>query len=101
MAKLYTDRQIAKALKELEIAPMNGKVNGNEAARILTWRAKQEQGIDFEYQDTALRQHVAQGHFEEGTVDPKSRGSRYPVEQVFVLPIAPKRQANRQTSKTI
>jgi len=100
MAILYTEKEIAKVLKDLRIAPEDGKVDGNEAARILTWRAKVEQGIDFEYKSSALRQHVRQGHFKEGAIDPKSRGSRYPVEQVFTLPLAPKRIANRKEGIT-
>jgi hypothetical protein len=97
MAKLYTMVQIKRVLQELAIVPVDGKINGDEAAKILTWRAEKEQNVIFQYQKTALRQHILQGHFQEGSVDPKSRGSRYPVAQVFVLPIAPKRRLNRKT----
>lgn len=96
MAKLYTEKQMAKVLRDLQIAPMNGNVDANEAARILTWRAKEEQGFDFEYQATAVRQHVRYGHFQPGTVDQHTRGSKYPVDQVFTLPLAPKRRAHRK-----
>ena len=96
MAVLYTERQIAKVLKDLRIAPENGNVNAEEAARILTWRAKAEQEIDHEYNLDAIRQHVRYGHFEKGTINPKSRGSRYPIEQVFRLPLTPQRAIGRK-----
>lgn len=94
MATLYTDKQMAKALKELRIAPINGKVNAEEAARILSWRVKAEQEIDFEYKPDAIRQHVRYGNFEG--LDPKERGSKYPIDQVFRLPLAPQRAMPRK-----
>ncbi len=96
MAILYTDRQIDRVLKELRIEPIDGKVDANEGARILTWRAKNEQGIDYAYKPVALRQHIRYRHFEEGSIDENSRGSRYPVRQVFRLPLAPKRATGRK-----
>lgn len=96
MAVLYTAKEIARVLKDLRIEAINGKVDANEAARILSWRAKAEQGIDFEYQAVAVRQHVRYGHFEAGTIDPNARGAKYPVEQVFRLPLAPRRIMQRK-----
>lgn len=96
MARLYTEEDIAEVLKLLRIAPEEGKVNAEEAARILSWRAKEEQNLEYEYKPDAIRQHVRYGHFEKGTIDKKIRGSRYPIEQVFKLPIAPKRRIGRK-----
>lgn len=97
MARLYTERDIARVLRELRIAPENGKVDGNEAAQILSWRAKTEYGVDYRYDGTAIRQHVRQGHFAEGTVDTTNlRRNLYSVEAVFKLPIAPRRGAARK-----
>lgn len=99
MARLYTEDEISAVLKTLRIAPENGKVNAEEAARILSWRAKEEQELDYEYQADTIRQHVRYKHFEVGTIDPKVRGSRYPVEQVFKLPLAPRRGLGRKQSE--
>lgn len=97
MATLYTERDIVKALRSLRIEAIDGKVDGHEAAKILTWRAKEEQGIDYEYNSVAIRQHVRQGHFPEGSVDAtEGRHNLYKVEAVFRLPIAPKRGQGRK-----
>lgn len=96
MAILYTPEDISKVLLELRIDPVDGKVDANEAARILTWRAKAEQNLEYEYTDDAVRQHVRMKHFEEGSIDRGKRGSRYPVDQVFKLPLSPKRRMGRK-----
>jgi hypothetical protein len=96
MAILYTPEDISKVLIELRIDPVDGKVDANEAARILSWRAKAEQDLDYEYAPDAIRQHVRANRFEEGSIDLKKRGSRYPVDQVFRLPIVPKRRMGRK-----
>ena len=97
MATLYTDKDITNVLKKLRIAPENGKVDGNEAARILTWRANNEYKVDYAYDAVAVRQHVKQKHFPPGTVDPTNkRRNLYQVEAVFKLPIAPKRGVGRR-----
>jgi hypothetical protein len=89
---LYTERDIQKVLKELRIAPVDGKVDGNEAAKILMWRARDEFGVERAYNSNAVRQQVRSGHFPEGTVDETSgRKNLYKVEAVFVLPISPNR----------
>jgi hypothetical protein len=96
MAILYTPEDISKVLLELRIDPVEGKVDANEAARILSWRAKAEQGLDYEYASDAIRQHVRANRFEAGSIDRNKRGSRYPVDQVFKLPIVPKRRMGRK-----
>jgi hypothetical protein len=96
MARLYTEEDISKVLIELRIAPIDGKVDANEAACILSWRAREEQGLEYKYTSDAIRQHVRMKHFEEGSIDRSKRGSRYPVDQVFKLPLAPKRRMGRK-----
>lgn len=99
MATLYTAKDIAKVLRELRIDPIDGKVDGHEAAKILTWRARDEQGIDYTYDSVAIRQHVRQKHFPEGTVDTtEGRHNLYKVDAVFKLPIAPRRGQGRKKS---
>ena len=88
MAHLYTQKERQEVLKFLRIKSIDGKVTGIEAARILTWRAKSEFGIDREYDDASLRRHVKEGNIH---ADPNSRKSRYPVEEVFDLVIYPTR----------
>lgn len=95
MATSYTEEEMAKAMQELHIAPEDGKVDGSEAAKIMTWRAKQEYGVDYEYTATAVRQHVKVGHLKEvDTSNP--RRSRYPYVAIFQLPLAPRRGASRR-----
>lgn len=97
MATFYTEKEMAKVLRELHIAPESGKVDGSEAARILTWRAKSEHGIDYQYDPTAIRQHVKVGHIPESDIDTTNkRRSLYKYETIFTLPISPKRGAARR-----
>lgn len=97
MAHLYTQKQRQDVLKLLSIKPIDGKITGKEAAHILKWRAKQEFGIDREYDDATLRRHVKEGNIH---ADPSSRKSRYPVEEVFDLTIYPTRGKQRKEIKS-
>lgn len=97
MAHLYTPKQRQEVLKLLSIKPINGKVTGREAAQILQWRAKEEFGVDREYDNASLRRHVKEGNIH---ADPNSRKSRYPVEEVFDLTIFPARgRARKEVSE--
>lgn len=94
MAVLYTRKQIQDALKEMSIKPVDGMVTGQEAARILTWRAKHEQGITHEYLDSAVRRHVQRGHLTPYPVN--IRFNMYKVEDIFDLSLVPKRGIGQQ-----
>lgn len=97
MATFYSEKEQQKILKELHIAPVDGKVDGSEAARILTWRAKQEHDVEYAYDATSIRQQARQGNFPEGTIDTSnSRHNLYLAQSVFSLPIAPRRGASRK-----
>lgn len=89
MATLYTQKQIHNVLKALRIKPIDGKITTREAARILSWRAKAEQGIEHDYPDSAIRRHVQSGHLKPYPVS--TRLNKYQVEDIFDLPLAPKR----------
>ena len=96
MSVLYTPEEMQEILRELRIKPFDGKVTTQEAAKILTWRAKDEQGIDFEYNPSAVRRHIQLGNLKP---EPEStRFNRYRVEDIFELPLAPRR-GFRQTSE--
>lgn len=94
MPVLYTKRQIHDALRELRIRPLEGRVNAEEAARILTWRAKAEQQIEHAYTPNNIRKH-------KGKLDPihpikidgttNDQTNLYRVERVFELNIKPQR----------
>ena len=89
MAVLYTPKELQEALKELRIKPINGRVTTQEAARILSWRAKAEHGIEHVYNASAVRRHIHAGNL---TPEPVStRFNLYKVEDIFDLPLAPKR----------
>jgi hypothetical protein len=101
MARLYTKRDIDAALRELRIAPEGGRVSGNEAAKILAWRARDEYGVEHTYTTNSIRLHVRQGHFPEGSVDTTNeRNSLYRVEAIFQLPIHPRRGPRKPISET-
>jgi hypothetical protein len=89
MARTYTTAQRREILRQLGIKPEHGTVTGKEAARILTWRAKEEEGVEHVYDPGSLRRHAQEGNITADTSNP--RLSRYPVEKVFELPIAPRR----------
>jgi hypothetical protein len=95
LAVLYTPEEIREALRQLRIKPKNGKVTGKEAARILTWRAKAENGIEHDYPDSAIRRHVERGNLKIAEqVNP--RLNMYLVEDVFDLLLVPKRGIAQQ-----
>ncbi|MGH2505939.1 MAG: hypothetical protein ACRDHZ_00740 [Ktedonobacteraceae bacterium] len=89
MAVLYTKEEIQRVLVELRIQPTKNGVSSAEAARILTWRAKQECKIDHEYTQSAVRRHIHLGNL---TPWPQStRFNRYRIEDIFLLSLVPKR----------
>jgi hypothetical protein len=94
MPASYTKREINDALKELHIKTIDGRVNAEEAARILSWRAKQERGIDHTYTPNAVRKHSGKlapihPYKEDGSAN--IRVNLYLTENVFELDIQPKR----------
>jgi hypothetical protein len=89
MAFLYTPEDIQATLLALRIKPINGMVTSQEAAKILTWRAKNEFDIDRIYNAGTIRRHIQLGNLK---AEPENkRLNRYPVEAIFDLPIAPRR----------
>lgn len=107
MACLYETKQREEILRSLRIKPIKGKVTGEEAARILSWRAREEQGVEHKYTSSILRRHVEQGNLEAYpgtrlTDKGKSRKNLYDVEAVFELSIAPRRGvARKQKEKSV
>ena len=84
----------------MAIKPKNGKITGKEAAAILTWRAKEEAGVNHQYKPSILRRHVESGNLvahpgTKVTDDGKSRKSLYEVEAIFELSIEPNRGLKR------
>ena len=96
MPVLYSKKEINDILRELKIRPVDGKVNGKEAASILTWRAQHEYKDNArEYTAQSVRRHVSLGNLTAHPVPPKhgdeSRYNLYDLNEVFSLPLAPKR----------
>ena len=100
MAYLYTRKQIQEALRELSIKPVDGKVSTKEAARILTWRAKHEEGIEHDYPESAVRRHIQQGNLTIAE-QKNPRYNLYSVEDVFTLTLVPKRGLKQQKSEDV
>lgn len=101
MPVLYSKRKIHEVLKELSIKTIDDRVNADEAARILSWRAQQEQGVSHTYTPNNIRKHrrgldPIHPPREDGT--PNIRANLYRVEKVFELNIKPQR-TNKGGSK--
>src|SRR5258708_7400489 len=90
MAYLYTPGQIQEALNDLRIKPFQGTITSREAAKILTWRASQEFGIERPYNEAAVRRHIKLGNLKPVQPDDVYI-NRYKVEDIFDLPLAPRR----------
>jgi hypothetical protein len=96
MGILYTTEEIQDVLRTLRIKPIDGNlVSTQEAAKILSWRAFAEQGIDHQYPDTAVRRHVQQGNLKIAR-QVNVRFNLFKAEDVFDLVLAPKRALARQ-----
>src|SRR6266581_4850231 len=103
MPVLYTKRKIHEIIKELNIRTIEGRVNADEAARILTWRAKHEQNIEHEYTPTSVRKHknkLDPIHPLKDDGSPNTRTNLYLAEKVFDLDIEPKRTNSGRWDKT-
>lgn len=103
MPVLYSKRKMQEVLKELGIRTIEGRVDASEAARILSWRAKAEQGIEHNYTPNNVRKHkkkldAIHPSMEDGT--PNTRANLYLAEKVFDLDIEPRR-TNRGRNSSI
>ena len=103
MPVLYSKRKIQEVLKELSIRTIEGRVDAEEAARILSWRALHEQGIAHTYTPNNVRKHRGKLDAihpikEDGSEN--TRANLYLAEKVFDLDIEPAR-TNRGKSKLI
>jgi len=94
MARLYTRTQMNEALKELRIKPVENRVTSQEAAAILSWRAKQEHQTDYTYTDRSVRRHVTLGNLKD-IKRVSTRHSLYSLEEVFELPLKPRHQSHK------
>lgn len=105
MTYLYTTEERQNTLQTLRIKPKNGKITGQEAAAIMTWRAKNEFKVEHVYSPSILRRHVEKGNIKAypGTKltekTGESRKSLYDVKDVFELSIEPRR-GRKLTSST-
>lgn len=100
MAVLYTNQELQEMLQELRIKPEKGLVNTKEAATILTWRAKHEQGVIHEYPESAVRRHVELDNLKIA----RKRGkiaNLYKVEAVLDLPLTPNRGLKQQKAEYV
>lgn len=97
MARLYTTQEKMTALLELKIDARNNRVSGNEAARILSWRAKYERGIEHEYKVQTVLWHADK----LGARLLSKRKHDYDLDLVFALDIEPSRGKQASTRKRV
>ena len=97
---LYTSKELQDILRGLRIKPIHGMVTTKEAASILTWRAEHEQEIQHDYPESAVRRHVELGNLKI-TKKKNKVANLYKVEDVFELPLAPKRGLKQGTKQLV
>lgn len=103
MPVLYTKKEIHDALKELKIRTIEGRVNADEAARILSWRARKEQGVEHTYTPNNVRKHkekLEAIHPLKTDGTPNTRTNLYLVERLFDLDLEPQR-TNKGRQKSV
>ena len=92
MARFYSKKDMLDILKSLDIRPVNGTINTQETARVLTWRVKEEYGREYTYTDVSVRSRVYSGSLTPvGGKQKNSRYNTYKIEDVFTLPLFPGR----------
>lgn len=94
MPVFYTEKERKAALLQMRIDPEAERANSSQAAKILTWRAKEEHGVEHEYNATAVRKHASQldtmhARRADGSLNP--RQNTYDVKKLFEIDILPKR----------
>lgn len=89
MTRLYTKRQINEVLKELRIRPKENYITSQEAASVLTWRAKDEHSIEYTYTDGSVRRHVSLGNLKD-IKKISDRQSLYSIDELFEIPLKPR-----------
>jgi len=94
MGAFYTDAKRKTALRHLHINPDSERVNSMQAARILSWRAKEEFGIEHKYTATAVRKHATKLDAQpdrKADGSPNLRQNTYDVKRLFEIDILPAR----------
>jgi|SRR5580765_1165545 len=95
----YTQENIEQILKDLEIEPYrHNKVDSNQAAKILNWRAETEQGKKTNYTPISIRRRTAGGDLHPEPIS--ERLNIYDVVEVFALKIVPSRAAGGQQRRS-
>ncbi len=94
MPVFYTEKERKAALKQMRIHPDTERVNSAEAVKILSWRAKQEHGVEHEYTANAVRKHgdkldARPALKSDGSVN--TRQNTYDVKKLFEIDIIPAR----------
>lgn len=98
MAKYYTRKEMVDILKQIGYQPdKDGAINTKEAAKVLTWRAKEEYKIDYEYSEIAVRRRISTGALVpvQGR-NKNNRHNTYKIEDIFSLPLYPTRGSGQK-----
>lgn len=87
----YSAARIREILKQLGITPFPGNmVSSSQAATIMTWRVKEEQGIAHQYRDIHVRRHISAGTLKPAS-QVHSRFKLFEARDIFALELIPKR----------
>ncbi len=88
MSKTYTQQEKKAILKELDIAPLNGMVNSNQAAKIMSKRAEIETGERHSYGDDAVRWRIKSGKLNVA-LSMNKRLNLFNIDDIFALDLEP------------
>lgn len=95
----YKAAAIKDVLKDLGILAFPGnKVSSTQAAQIMTWRVKHEQGRAHEYNAGHVRRHVSARSL-KSTGKLHDRFKLFDVQDIFALDLMPQRGAGAKMRK--
>jgi hypothetical protein len=98
MEKQYTQEQKDSMLKALEIVPIDGMVDSQQAARILSKRAEDEIGEAHTYGNDAIRWRVKSGKLSVARAV-NNRLNLFYVDDIFRLDLEPQKWHSKRVSR--
>lgn len=104
MPAFYTEKERKNALKQMHISPDAERVNSTQAAKILSWRAKEEYSTEHEYNATAVRKHTDKLDTQparKGDGSINTRQNTYSVKKLFEIDIIPARTNQRNKTSQV
>lgn len=97
MARFYSSEDMQRILQKLGIKAVDNALTTRESAQVLTWRAKHENGVDYTYTSNSIRSRIQSKSLTPiGGNHRDNRNNKYTVEDIFALPLYPRRGAGQK-----